>query len=546
MTLTDLVRSEARDESRTLLVAASLAGAANALIMALVNSAASAQGDKTRQFIMIGLAVVLYVVCVRKTFHRTTEIIEAALQKIKLRVIDKIEQAELQQLEGIGTSVIYDRLTENISVISESAGTIANVLQSLCIVLFASFYILSISLPGFVLLVLLNVVGIMMWSTKNAEIGGQLDAEAKERVTFLDQLTDLLKGFKESRFSRKRSRDIRVDVAQTAEDLRTATVKANNLFNDNLILAQCVLFAMLIGVVFVLPQHVSIETSSLTTLVGGVLFFWGPLGGVVSGIPMYMRSNAALANIQSLEEKIDETARNHVPAGRTEDPWTGSFSTIEVRDVSFAYPPDVGGQTFHIGPLNLSITQGEVVFIVGANGSGKSTFMKVLTGLYPATGGEVCIDGKTLCPENVAAYREMFAAIFSDFHLFSRLYGLLDVDEKSVLDLLKQMQIADKTSFAKGGFTKRDLSTGQRKRLAMIVALLEDRPICLFDEWAADQDPEFRSYFYDELIPSLKRRGKTVIAVSHDDRYFHCADRVVTLEYGKVRSIDSMDRQVTN
>jgi putative ATP-binding cassette transporter len=170
--------------------------------------------------------------------------------------------------------------------------------------------------------------------------------------------------------------------------------------------------------------------------------------------------------------------------------------------------------------------------------------MKVLTGLYPATGGEMRIDGQRLRPENVAAYREMYSAIFSDFHLFSRLYGLLDVDEQAVLTLLRQMQIDDKTSFEKGRFTKRDLSTGQRKRLAMIVALLEDRPICLFDEWAADQDPEFRKYFYDELIPALKRRGKTVIAVSHDDRYFHCADRVVTLEYGKVRSIEVMKQAV--
>lgn len=190
--------------------------------------------------------------------------------------------------------------------------------------------------------------------------------------------------------------------------------------------------------------------------------------------------------------------------------------------------------------MNLVITAGEVLFIVGGNGSGKSTLMKVLTGLYPATAGELRVDGRSLGPENVAAYREMYSPIFSDFHLFSRLYGLLDVDDQAVLDLLRQMQISDKTSFQNGRFTKRDLSTGQRKRLAMIVALLEDRPICLFDEWAADQDPEFRRYFYEELIPSLKRRGKTVIAVSHDDRYFHCADRVVTLEYGKIRASQRM------
>jgi len=547
MTLIDLVRTEARDESRSLVVVASLAGAANAGIISLVNNAASStSNDKIRQFVMIALAVALYVICARRSFHRTTALIESALQKIKLRVIDKIEQAELQELEGIGTSLIYDRLTENISEISESAGVIANVLQSVCIVIFASFYILSISAPGFVLLVFINAIAIQMWSAKNAEIRHQLQAAADQRVAFFDQLTDLLKGYKELRFSRKRSRDIRADVATTAEKLRLATVTANNLFNDNFVLVQSALFALLVGVVFVLPQHVTMESSALTTLVGGVLFFWGPLGNVVGGMPMYMRSNNALANIHALEQKIEQAARNHVPAHKTEDPWAGRFSTIDVKNVSFAYPPDVGGQTFHIGPMNLSIAAGEVVFIVGGNGSGKSTFMKVLTGLYPATSGEVRIDGQRLRPENVAAYREMYSAIFSDFHLFSRLYGLLDVDEQAVLALLKQMHIDDKTSFEKGRFTKRDLSTGQRKRLAMIVALLEDRPICLFDEWAADQDPEFRKYFYDELIPTLQRRGKTVIAVSHDDRYFHCADRVMTLEYGKVRSIAATKKATFN
>lgn len=538
MTLVDLVRGEAREDGRGLLLTASTAGAANAFVISLVIGAASTQDDKARQFMMIGLAVALYVICARRTFHRTTEIIESALKKIKVRIIDKIEQAELNELEGIGTSEIYDRLTENISTVSDSAGAIANVLQSLCIIIFASLYVLSISVPGFVLLVLLNAIGIMLWSSSNAVIGAHLRQAAQERVAFLDQLTDLLKGFKEVRLSRKRGRDIRSDVVTTAEALRSTTVTANNLFNDNMVFAQCVLVAMLVGVVFVLPQHVTMDNATVITLVGGVLFFWGPLSGLVGGMPMYIRSNNALADIHALEKKIEEATHHHVPAAQSNDPWKGRFSAIDVQRVSFAYPPDAGGQTFRIGPMNLSIAAGEVVFVVGGNGSGKSTFMKVLTGLYPAATGEVRIDGHRLHPENIAAYREMYSAIFSDFHLFSRLYGLLDVDESAVLELLRQMQIDDKTSFEKGRFTKRDLSTGQRKRLAMIVAMLEDRPICVFDEWAADQDPAFRKYFYEELIPSLKRRGKTVIAVSHDDRYFHCADRVVTLEDGKVRSIE--------
>lgn len=539
----DLARTEARGQTRELVVTASLAGASNALVIALVDDASRVPpSEQLRSFVMIGLAVVLYVVCARRIFHRTTAVIEAAVVKMKLRLVTKIEKAELQDIEGIGSSVVYDRLTENATAISESAGHIANVLQSSSVVIFAAFYILSTSLPGFVLLALLIFAGIMLWSTKNFEIREHLRRASTERVKFLEQLTDLLKGFKEIRFSRRRASDIVADIETTAIQSRAATVAANNLFNDNHVLSQCILFALLVAVVFVLPQNAGVDSSTVTKLVAGVLFFWGPLGNVVGSMPMYIRSNDALKNIRELEIAIDNSARNQVPATEAVDPWTGRFTTIDVKSVRFSYAADAGGRTFHIGPMNLSLRAAEVLFVVGGNGSGKSTFMKVLSGLYPPSSGEVRIDGRRLEPANVAAYREMFSAIFSDFHLFARLYGLLDVDEKRICDLLQQMDLDDKTSFANGGFTKRDLSTGQRKRLAMIVALLEDRPIFLFDEWAADQDPEFRTYFYETLIPSLKRRGKTVIAVSHDDRYFHCADRVVTLEDGQIRSIEQHRR----
>jgi len=543
MTLLELIRDEARDESTKLVIAATLSGVANALVIALVTDSASASQDGSmRRFVMVGLGVVLYVVCARRTFHRTTEIIEGALEKIKLRVVQKIEQAELRQFEEVGSGEIYDRLTENVSVISDSAGAIAGVLQSFCVLICALLYILWISAPAFALLVLLSAVGIAQWSAKKDAIRPQLDQEVRKRVSFLDELTDMLRGFKELRFSRKRSQDIREDIAKTAGELRVATVTANNLFNDTFIIAQCLLFAMLTAAVFVVPQYVTIDSSKLLTLIGGVMFFWGPLLGAVNGMPMYIRSNVALANIGALEDKLTRAANGHAAAAKAEDPWGRRFTTLDVAEVSFAYPADEGGRIFSIGPMNLSLDAGEVLFVVGGNGSGKSTFMKVLTGLYPPTGGEVRLNGHAVRPENVTVYREMFSAIFSDFHLFSRLYGLLDADEASVRSLLRQMQIDDVTSFENGRFTKRDLSTGQRKRLAMVVALLEDRPVYLFDEWAADQDPEFRRYFYDELIPLLKRRGKTVIAVSHDDRYFHCADRVMTLEYGKIRSLESTKR----
>jgi putative ATP-binding cassette transporter len=128
----------------------------------------------------------------------------------------------------------------------------------------------------------------------------------------------------------------------------------------------------------------------------------------------------------------------------------------------------------------------------------------------------------------------LFSAIFSDFHLFEKLHGLSAVDPERVNALLRLMEISDKTAFSEGHFTNTHLSTGQRKRLALVVSYLEDKPIYVFDEVAADQDPQFRRYFYETLLPELKSAGKTVVVVSHDDRYFQAGDRVLQMDYGKL------------
>ena len=214
---------------------------------------------------------------------------------------------------------------------------------------------------------------------------------------------------------------------------------------------------------------------------------------------------------------------------------------IEAKDIAFRYVAQGSDEAFHIGPVSLAARAGEILFIVGGNGSGKSTLLKVLTGLYPPGSGSLLVDGIRVGGNNVQAYREMISTVFSDFHLFKEVYGLGDLDDDTVGRLIRSMQLDGKTGFSEGHFTKLSLSTGQRKRLALIVTLLEDRPIYAFDEWAADQDPEFRRFFYEELIQDLKRRGKTVLVVTHDDRYFRCADRVATMEYGALRSVETVE-----
>jgi len=131
-------------------------------------------------------------------------------------------------------------------------------------------------------------------------------------------------------------------------------------------------------------------------------------------------------------------------------------------------------------------------------------------------------------------YRNRISAIFSDFHLSRRLYAVKEPDPIKISTLLKRLEMHDKVTVRDGSFSTIDLSTGQRKRLALIVAELEDKQVIVLDEWAADQDPHFRRIFYEELLPDLKARGKIVICVTHDERWFHIADRIYKMNEGRI------------
>ena len=541
MYVVDLLLEESKGQRASIVGVATMAGIANALLLVGANVLAKSPEDADlRAFCMFGLTMFLYALGARSTYHRTTSLVEGVLYRIRTRIAEKIERTELAGLERVGTAEIFDRVTENMSVVSEQGWMLGSFLQALFVLVFGLVYIAWISLPAFALVALMLVFGFFIVQFRFEEVADALRQMGQLRLTLFDMVMDLLKGFKEAKFSRRRGREIHDDIVVTAESLHTGAVRTAEVISGIQVMPNCVLYILLGAVVFTMPRYVDVGVNALVSLVACTAFVWGPFTSVAGGLNALFRSSVAFEQIRTLEGKLDEAVQR-ATVQKTEDPWNGRIGTISTRDIVYEYPSDNGDRTFRVGPLSLDIEPGEVVFLVGGNGSGKSTLLKVLTGLYPRSGGDLRVGGVLVRPENVAAYREMISAIYTDFHLFSKLYGMLDAEPGAVRALIAQMGLEGKTSFDKQRFTRRNLSTGQRKRLATIVMLLEDRPVHVFDEWAADQDPEFRRYFYEELLPALKRRGKTVIAVTHDDRYFHCADRVIKLNYGKIEASTRMD-----
>jgi putative ATP-binding cassette transporter len=208
---------------------------------------------------------------------------------------------------------------------------------------------------------------------------------------------------------------------------------------------------------------------------------------------------------------------------------------LDLVGVTHTYYREEDNGSFNLGPIDLTLRPGELVFLTGGNGSGKTTLAKLITGLYAPEAGEICVDGKPVTDELREDYRQCFSVVFSDFYLFESLLGIDGFELNSrARDYLVRLQLDRKVRVENKKPSTTDLSQGQRKRLALLTAYLEDRPIYLFDEWAADQDPLFKEVFYQHLLPELKARNKTVLVISHDDHYYHVADRLIKLDYGKI------------
>jgi len=340
-------------------------------------------------------------------------------------------------------------------------------------------------------------------------------------------------GAKELKLHRTR-RNIFIDqvLRTTALSLRRNNVTGNGIMAGASSWYQILFFTLIGLILFVLPQMQSVDNSLLTGYVLAIFYMLIPFEDLTGLIPGMARANISLQRIEELGVSLASDVREKEVQSRKPDQY---WDRLELKGITHSYHHERDGSSFTLGPIDFTFTPGELVFLVGGNGSGKTTLAKLLSGLYVPEQGEICLDGTPITDQNRDEYRQFFSAVFYDFFLFESLLGLdpQKLDDRA-RDYLTQLQLDHKVQIKDGALSTIDLSQGQRKRLALLTAFLEDRPFYIFDEWAADQDPVFREIFYLQILLELKAKGKTVLVISHDDRYYHLGDRLIKLDYGQV------------
>jgi len=509
-----------------------IAGISGGVIIPLViNTAEQFTTGKSELQNMIFLPVIalLLIGTKRLSQQQIAFLVSRIQEKLILKITGNVRNAELNYIENCGRREdIYLKIV-NAQVITNAATKNIETFQNIITIFICWLYIFILSHQMGLIFLFVFLIGVTVYELFQKLTEPFLNKETGTEKAMHRSFSHILDGFKEIKMNRRRSDDLfHNHLTPLVLETQKARTEGMLYFSDFHLFMVSGFFAVMGIYVFLFtsPYSYTILAKVLTM----TLYITTPARAVIVSVPYILNGKVALNQLHRLAYKQDEQKSNEYIYNPDRES-IKKFQTISLHNIRFVYNHKEGGQGFSVGPLSLTFNEGKICFITGGNGSGKSTLLKIITGLYQPDSGSFKIDDAVI---RMAEHRYLFSAIFNDFHLFDELYGLDNIDSKRVRSLLEEMELTGKTQCNGRKFTNINLSNGQKKRLALIAMLLEDKPVLVFDEWAADQSPHFRKYFYKHLLPSFKAQGKTVIAVTHDDNYFHVADQIITMEYGEM------------
>ena len=530
-----------------------LAGSTSVVLIGLINSRISNPdaGASEYLWIFVALAFAQFVLTVIPGIL-ATHLAERTGFDLRLRLCRQILRTPLRELEETGNHKILATLTQDIQNITTACIQVPQVCVSIGVLIGCFIYLGSLSSKMLGVLIALVAVAVVTTKVLEAKARVFMNRAREEWDTLVKNFTALTEGMKELKLHRRRREAFFSSILET----NAGRMRQNNTMTGTTYALVngwgMVLYFVVVGLlIFVLPDFDSrINRDELTGYAIAVLFMRTYVIALMVLLPFFAQGAVSLRKLEELGLALSQF-RGDIDTN-SDEPETASFKKLELKSVTHSYYRDQEDSDFILGPIDLTLHGGEAIWIAGGNGSGKTTLAKLLTGLYVPASGEVRLNDELVTDDNRDRYRQHFSALFTDFYLFENLLGLSENGaeqddgklDKTARTYLNRLHLDRKVQVNDGKLSTLELSHGQRKRLSLLTAFLEDRPIYVFDEWDSGQDPVFKKVFYLEVLPELKARGKTIVVISHDDRYFQLADRIIRLEFGKIEYETSFEQEI--
>ena len=515
-------------------IASLISGMSSAGIVAVINYAIANLPNPPwwLLWIFIGLGILL---CLFQFVSQVTiaRLSQQVVYNLRLDMTQKILDCPLQHLESVGTPKLLAALTGDINAIAGASIQLSIIIVNLAVLIGMFAYLCYLSPLLFVIVLGSMLAGYAVYNSIEQRGTKSFSQGRQVQDVLFKHFRAVTEGTKELKLHRPRRKVfLNEELKSTANEAKYYWVKAVTTYSLAGSIGTVLFFVPVGLILFVFPQMEGVSPAIISSYALAVLYAISPVTEIVSSLPQVAQANISLNKIESLGLSLAEPVTEpSFPLGADFD---RQWSSLKLVNINHAYSGDTEEHQFTLEDINLEFKPGEIVFIVGGNGSGKSTLVKLITGLYVPDRGKVLFNDESVTDLNREWYRQQFSVIFYDFYLFDRLIGIDSSQQQQIQNYLALLEIDCKVTVKDGVLSTTNLSQGQRKRLALLTAYLEDRPIYVFDEWASDQDPVFKEVFYTKLLPELKSRGKTAIAVTHDDRYFDECDRLIKLDYGRV------------
>jgi cyclic peptide transporter len=469
--------------------------------------------------------------------------------EMELKILEKLKKARYEKFENLGNEKVFTAMGDarELAYLPE---VFMSSFNALVMVACCLGYLFVTSWIGALLVLGIMAVLLTVYLARNVAATKDLNKLRDLQDRYFVYLADLLYGYRELKMSGDKTKSIFDDFFYpNRREGKQLSNSAAIRYMSNELTGKYSWYIVLGIIMFLLPATFRLQSAGLLSFVTTILYLIGPIAVLITLVPTYTRVKIAVTRLHRYEEQIQQS----LGGDETDEPdeeIAGTVTRIKFDDVSYEYVDAERNNRFSLGPVNLEFTEGELVFITGGNGSGKSTFVNLLTGLYQPIHGKISLqtDDAEVIMGDSALYREHMAAIFTNPHLFNENYYNIELGDSNLLfsELIGLMKLEGIVEVdKKKNIINTNLSKGQQKRVAMIYALMESKPVLVLDEWAAEQDPEFRRYFYRHLLPELQRQGKIIIAITHDDAYFQYADRVIKFDYGRITSITANESVLT-